>query len=110
MNKVAFLSHLVKVASANCLFVSVPLPGVETPRSLLLSRCEGRRVYVSMNLITCLDANNRNAPFCSLNGTRGMLHSSSWSINLRNESGSHMKIVYFYRESTPQLPCLSLLH
>ena len=36
MNRAVVLSHLVKVASTNCLFVSIPLPGVETTVSLSL--------------------------------------------------------------------------
>ena len=77
MNRVAVLSHLVKVVSTIFLFVSIPLPGVETAGSLSLSRCEGRSVSVSMNLVVCLDANHRNASFCSLTGMRGMSHPGS---------------------------------
>ena len=97
MNRAAVLSHLIKVASVIFLFVSVPLPGFEIAGSLLLSRCEGIRVSVLMNLVACLDSNNRNAPFCLLTRMRGMAHPESWSINLCNESSSHMKIVYLSR-------------
>ena len=74
MNRFAVLSHLIKVASANCLFVSVPFPDVEAAGSLSLSRCEGRRVSVLIDLVACLDANNRNVSFCSLTGMRVMAH------------------------------------